>query len=52
MLGNGNTLHNCGSGARVREITPAGEVVWDLTFSSGTYLGRTTPIDDLYAFAP
>jgi len=51
-LGNGNTLHNYGSGARVREITHEGEVVWDLTFSSGTYLGRTTPIDDLYAFAP
>jgi len=51
-LGNGNTLHNYGSGARVREITPAGEVVWDLSFSSGTYLGRTTPIEDLYAFAP
>ncbi len=51
-LGNGNTLHNYGSGARVREVTPAGEVVWDLTFSSGTYLGRTTPIEDLYAFAP
>jgi hypothetical protein len=51
-LGNGNTLHNYGSGARVREVTPAGELVWDLTFSSGTYLGRTTPIADLYAFAP
>ncbi len=51
-LGNGNTLHNYGSGARVREITPDGEVVWDLTFSSGTYLGRTTPLNDLYAFAP
>ena len=51
-LGNGNTLHNYGSGARVREITHAGDVVWDLTFSSGTYLGRTTPIEDLYAFAP
>ena len=51
-LDNGNTLHNYGSGARVREITPGGEVVWDLTFGSGTYLGRTTPIDDLYVFAP
>ncbi len=51
-LGNGNTLHNYGSGARVREVTPAGELVWDLTFSSGTYLGRSTPIADLYAFAP
>jgi hypothetical protein len=51
-LGNGNTLHNYGAGTRVREITPEGAVVWDLTFSSGTYLGRTTPIADLYALAP
>ncbi len=51
-LPGGNTLHNYGSGTRVREITPDGEVVWDLTFSSGTYLGRTTPIADLYALAP
>ncbi len=51
-LGNGNTLHNYGSGTRVREITPSGELVWDVTFSSGTYLGRTTPLADLYALAP
>ncbi len=51
-LGNGNTLHNYGSGTRVREITATGEVVWDVSFSSGTYLGRTTPIADLYALLP
>ncbi len=51
-LSGGNTLHNYGSGARVREITAGGEVVWDLDFSSGTYLGRTTPIADLYDFLP
>ncbi len=51
-LGNGNTLHNYGSGTRVREITPEGELVWDVSFSSGTYLGRTEPIADLYALLP
>lgn len=51
-LGNGNTLHNIGSATRVREITPDGEVVWDIAFSEGTYLGRTTPLADLYPLAP
>jgi hypothetical protein len=51
-LPSGNTLHNYGSGARLREFDPEGRVVWDLSFSSGTYLGRTTPIEDLYALAP
>ncbi len=51
-LGNGNTLHNYGSGTRVREVTPEGDLVWDVTFSSGTFLGRTTPIEDLWALAP
>ena len=51
-LPGGNTLHNYGSATRVREITPDGEVVWEVSFSSGTYLGRTTPIADLYALLP
>ena len=55
-LPNGNTLHNLGSGARVVEVTPDGEVVWEVTWSvlslGGYRLGRTTPVEDLYAFAP
>ncbi len=51
-LGNGNTLHNYGSGARVREVTAAGDLAWDLVAPSGTYLGRTSPIEDLYALLP
>jgi hypothetical protein len=51
-LAGGNTLHNYGSGTRVREVTPDGDVVWDVGFSAGTFLGRTTPIDDLWALAP
>ena len=48
-LVNGNTLHNYGDGERLREVTPDREVVWDLDFRD--YLGRTTPIEDLYELA-
>ncbi len=51
-LPGGNTLHNYGSGARVREISPDGVVVWDLLWEDSVFLGRTTALDDLYAFAP
>jgi len=51
-LGNGNTLHNLGAATRLREVTSEGEVVWDVCFSRGTYLGRSTPLEDLYALAP
>ena len=51
-LSNGNTLHNYGSGSRVREVTDAGDIVWDMEFSSGKLIGRTTFVDDLYDFAP
>lgn len=47
-LGNGNTLHNLGSAARVREYTPEGTVVWELAWPA-SYIGRSTPIEDLYA---
>ena len=50
-LPGGNTLHNYGSAARLREITPAGEVVWDVRWD-GDFMGRSTPLDDLYALAP
>ena len=51
-LPGGNTLHNMGSGARVREITPGGDVVWDVAWESPRLLGRTVLVDDLHAFAP
>jgi hypothetical protein len=50
-LPGGNTLHNQGSGGRLREITPDGQVVWDVAFGE-RLLGRTVFVDDLYAFAP
>jgi hypothetical protein len=53
-LPNGNTLHNMGSGLRLREVTPAGDVVWDLAWEGEgmASMGRSTPLEDLYAFAP
>jgi len=51
-LPGGNTLHNSGTALRVRETTPDGDVVWDLTWDRGSFLGRTTPLDDLYALLP
>ena len=55
-LSNGNTLHNLGSGARTREITPDGDLVWDVSWrdgqTSGRLQGRSVFIEDLYAFAP
>jgi hypothetical protein len=53
-LDGGNTLQNFGRLARLREATPAGEVVWDLHWASDG-LGHTFPIADtaaLYAMAP
>ena len=42
------------AGLRLREVTPDGQVVWDLQWegSGMSSLGRTTPLEDLYAFAP
>lgn len=48
-LKGGHTLHNYGSTARIREFTPEGDVVWDLSWGTGQTLGRTQVIDDLYA---
>ncbi len=57
-LPNGNTLHNYGSWGRLREVTPEGAIVWDVDWRIGLddytdrLIGRTTFVDDLYAFAP
>lgn len=49
-LPNGNTQHNYGETARLREATPEGTVVWDIDWGSPRVIGRTTPIRDLYDF--
>lgn len=46
-LAGGNTLHNYGQLARLREATPEGDVVWDIEWTTD-YIGRAMPIDDLY----
>jgi len=51
-LPGGNTLHNMGSGTRVREITPDGDIVWEVAWDTPRLLGRTVLVEDLYAFAP
>jgi len=51
-LPSGNTLHNYGSGARVREAKPDGDVVWEVRWGGSKLLGRTVWIEDLYDFAP
>ncbi len=47
-LPNGNTWHNYGALARLRETKPDGTVVWDLEWVSDA-IGRTMPIADLYS---
>ena len=51
-LPGGNTLHNYGTTARLREVTPDGEVVWDVTWGDSTFIGRSEVISDLYALWP
>jgi len=51
-LPGGNTLHNAGTTAQVREITPGGDVVWTVDFNGPRLLGRTICLEDLYAFLP
>jgi hypothetical protein len=57
-LENGNTLHNFGTGSRMREITAEGELVWDVKFpdgnteGNGRLQGRSVFLSDLYDFAP
>jgi hypothetical protein len=51
-LPGGNTMHNMGTAQRLREITPEGEVVWDLGWSRGSFIGRSEGIEDLYSLLP
>lgn len=50
-LPNGNTLHNYGELALLREATPDKDVVWEIAWDSYA-IGRSMPIVDLYALAP
>jgi hypothetical protein len=47
-LPSGHTLHNYGSTTRLHEYTADGEIVWELVWD-GEFIGRSTPLEDLYA---
>lgn len=58
-LPGGNTLHNYGTHAVLREVTPDGRVVWEVRWETeenpgpdGHMIGRSAPVvgDDLYRF--
>ncbi len=51
-LPGGNTLLNYGTGTHIREVTAGGATAWELVFDSGSLMGRSTPIEDLYALLP
>jgi hypothetical protein len=51
-LPGGNTLHNYGEEARLREVTPDGEVVWEVWWEGDAHIGRSTPFADLYDLVP
>lgn len=48
-LANGNTLFNAGTSGTVQEITPEGEVVWQMVTALGGVITWLAPLEDLYA---
>jgi hypothetical protein len=51
LLPNGNRLINFGSAAVLREVTPEGEVVWEMTASpKDVWIGSVEPFNDFYAY--
>lgn len=48
-LPGGNTLIAYGTGGALREVTPDGQVAWDLDFGGKYLIGHLTLLDDLYA---
>jgi hypothetical protein len=47
-LDSGNTLVNFGDGGVLREVTPDGEVVWEVEAPLGTWFGQVHAVRDLY----
>ncbi|MEL6348076.1 MAG: aryl-sulfate sulfotransferase, partial [Myxococcota bacterium] len=48
-LPSGNILHNYGSTPRIREATADGQVGWDVGWTTLRFIGRSTPLADLYS---
>ena len=44
-LDNGNTLINFGGIGEIREVTPAGEIAWQLNAALGTWFGNSVLLD-------
>ncbi len=51
-LPNGNTWHNFGEVARLREAAPDGAIVWDAKFTGAGAIGRSMPLASLYDLSP
>lgn len=55
-LPGGDTLHNTGAAPHLREVTPAGDVVWDVSWEDGgrfdRFLGRSEFFEDPYRLLP
>jgi hypothetical protein len=47
-LKNGNTFVNYGSTGILREVSPAGQVVWEAYTGSGTFFGNVYPFESFY----
>jgi len=47
-LDNGNTLITWGYSGVIREVTPAGDVVWEMVAPEGWFFGRMKLVDELY----
>ena len=52
QLSDGHILHNYGSLPRIREANAEGEVVWDIGWAGFHFLGRSTPLEELYSLLP
>jgi hypothetical protein len=52
-LPGGNTLHNFGTNAHLREYAPDGTVTWEIDWEIEQTVGRSAPVlVDLWSFAP
>ncbi len=49
ILPNGNTLVNFGTAGVIREVTPEGDVVWELQADAGSWFGYVELFNDFYA---
>jgi hypothetical protein len=48
-LGNGNTIVSWGGAGIVKEVTPDGDVAWQMNLSTGAYYGQMIPFGDFYS---